>query len=51
MTDEMFDRVPVPRGSYKIIAKVSKNGNWAAEFNFYLDIDVKQTLRSTADGE
>lgn len=51
MTDEMFARVPFPRGSYMFNAKISKNDIWAVDFNFYLDIDVKQTLRSNADGE
>lgn len=51
MTDEMFARVPFPRGSYMFNVKISKNDIWGVDFNFYLDIDVKQTLRSNADGE
>lgn len=51
MTDAMFERVPVPRGSYRFILLVSKNGVWVAEVNLYLDLDVKQTLRSGADGD
>ncbi|KAH8416142.1 hypothetical protein KR222_009316 [Zaprionus bogoriensis] len=49
MTDDMFDRVPVPKGSYMFHLMLAANSVWAAEFRFYLDIDVKQTLRSTAD--
>lgn len=51
MTDEMFVRVPFPRGSYMFNLKVSKNAIWALDLYIYLDIDVKQTLRSVADGE
>lgn len=51
MTDEMFARVPFPRGSYMLNLKVFKNGMSALDFHFYLDIDVEQTLRSNADGE
>lgn len=51
MEDEMFERLPVPRGSYKFVIMVSKNGIWAAEILLYLDLDLKQTLRSGADGD
>lgn len=51
MTDAMFERIPFPRGSYRFILLVSKNGIWAAEVYLHLDLDVKQTLRSGADGD
>lgn len=46
--DEMYERVPLP---VMFNVKFSKNGMWAAGLNFYLDIDVKQTIRSDADGD
>lgn len=51
MTDEMYERVPLPRGSYMFNLQFTKNGVRAAGLSFYMDVDVKQTLRSSADGD
>ncbi|ALC42382.1 CG33679, partial [Drosophila busckii] len=41
LADDMFDKVPVPKGSYMFNLRISANSIWAAQINAYLDIDVR----------